>query len=202
MRTRFKPWAIALLSEHPELVINENNLDDSFLKSDNLSLELGAGKGDFIVQMAKKYPEKHFLAVEKCPTIAGIMLKKIIDQEISNLRVIPLDGELILKTLKSNSLNALYLNFPDPWPKKRHEKRRLFADRFLFEYYRLLKDNARLYFKSDNIELFNYAIESLSKTKFKRLSEVDNFIDAEIESEYEKRFKNLNIKINRLVYQK
>ena len=102
-------------------------------------------------------------------------------------------------------VHSIYLNFSDPWPKKRHEKRRLTYITFLNQYYRILKKGGRLYFKSDNDELYEYTKEELKLTKFKVVSDQENYqFDAETDfiTEYENKFRSAGKSIHRIILEK
>ena len=205
MRTKYKQWAVDLISEHPELVIQKVDLKDSFFKNDNLFVEIGSGKGDFIVSSALKNPNNSYLAVERVQTVAGMMCKKIIDSKIQNVRVFANDVALLFDQLPNECFKGIYLNFVDPWPKKRHEKRRLTFINFLNQYYRLLKKGGRLLFKSDNDGLYEYSLEEITLTKFRVISsEFDYLIDEKSDSmtEYERKFREKGQKIHRIVMEK
>ena len=204
MRTKFKRWAVDYLDEHPEVIIDKVNFDDAFFKDKKLHIEVGSGKGDFIIEMAKKYPSIAFIAIEKVKTVAGMLSKKIVDEKIPNVKCFPNDAAILFSTLKDESVDKFYLNFVDPWPKKKHAKRRLTYISFLNEYYRLLKKDSLLVFKSDNDSLFEFSLEEIEKSKFKlELAEFTyNFEESDAMSEYEAKFRQLNQPIHRIVLRK
>ena len=135
MRTKNKPWAKPYLEEHSDYSLSDEDLSSL----DNFYLEIGSGKGDFIVQMAEKFPDRYFLGIEKNFTCAAISLKKIVTKELKNVKFLCKDATEITKLFKDHSVNIIYLNFSDPWPKKRHAKRRLTSVSFLDEYKRVLR---------------------------------------------------------------
>lgn len=204
MRTKFKQWAVDLLRLHPEFVLDKIDLSNDFLKQP-LSVEFGSGKGDFIIGFSSLYPNEHFLAVEKVETVAGMMGKKIMEKECKNVAIFPHDASIVLSELPDNYLDRIFLNFVDPWPKKKHAKRRLTFHTFLNQYYRILKDGCALYFKSDNKGLFDFTLEEIKETKFKLELVDENYIlDAskDAESEYERKFRALNQPIYKIVLRK
>lgn len=205
MRTKFKQWAVDYLGEHPELVLEKNDFADDFFTKSKLAFEIGSGKGDFIVNIAKKNPKVHYLAIEKVKTVAGMMVKKIVDEQVSNVKVFANDASIIFNEIKDNFVDVIYLNFVDPWPKKKHAKRRLTFITFLNQYYRILKDDGLLIFKSDNDGLFEFSKEEITKTKFKVVAVEENYIFDEqndVMTEYETKFRNLNQNIHRLILKK
>ena len=202
MRTKYRQWAVDYLKEHPEVVFEQLNFDDAFFTEKPLRIEIGSGKGDFIVAIAKKNPNINYLAVEKVRTVAGIMAKKIVEEGITNVRVFPNDASIIFDEMKDNSIDEIYLNFSDPWPKKRHAKRRLTFMTFLNHYYRILKDEGKLIFKSDNDGLYEYTSEELFNTRFDVVSNEENYVfdeENDAMTEYEKKFRNKGQHIHRII---
>lgn len=205
MRTKFKQWAVDYLVEHPELVLEKVDFNDKFFTCKKLALEIGSGKGDFIVNIAKKNPDTNYLAIEKVKTVAGMMSKKIVDEQVPNIKVFADDVNILFDGLKDNSINLIYLNFVDPWPKKKHAKRRLTFITFLKQYYRILKPEGLLIFKSDNDGLFEYSLEEIINTEFKQISVDKDYVfdeENDVMTEYERKFRNLGKNINRFIYKK
>ena len=201
MRTKYKAWAKPFIDEHPEVGVSEEDL--SSLK--NFYLEIGSGKGDFLIQMASKYPKLTFIGVEKNVTCAGITAKKIFESGLTNAKIIFDDAINVLPNLNKGSVKTIFLNFSDPWPKKRHHKRRLTSNIFLDNYYRVLAKDGRLIFKTDNVDLFNDSLEYFIESKFKLISKTNNY-DGKDEfdacTEYERNFRDQNIEISRVIYEK
>lgn len=205
MRTKYKQWAVDYLDEHPEVVLNKFDVKNPFFSDKKIVIEIGAGKGDFIAAFSKANLDLNFLAIERVKTVAGIMAKKLVDQEVKNVLVFPYNAEVIFDEIKDGFVDSIYLNFSDPWPKKRHEKRRLTFIKFLEEYYRILKKGGKLYFKSDNDGLYEFTQEEIQKTKFKVLSNEEDYkFDASTDAmtEYENKFRTLGQKIHRIVLEK
>lgn len=204
MRTKFKQWAVDYLAEHPEIVIEKFDFSNPFFNK-KLNIEIGSGKGDFISSLSLKRKDESFVGVERVRTIAGIMAKKIVDLKIENVRVFPNDFQLAVDSIPDESFDTIYLNFVDPWPKKRHEKRRLTYPKFLEQYYRILRKNGRILFKSDNDGLYEYSVEQFETSKFKIISkEFDYQSDLENDAmtEYETKFRARNQKIHRIIVEK
>ncbi|MCQ3034829.1 MAG: tRNA (guanosine(46)-N7)-methyltransferase TrmB [Bacilli bacterium] len=203
MRNKYKQWAVDYLVEHPEIILMKENLDSIFVGKP-VCFEIGAGKGDFAIGMALKNPDKQFVAVEKVKTVAGIAAKKIQDLAVPNVLVYPCDIEELFESLKDESVDTLYLNFSDPWPKKRHAKRRLTYHTFLERYYRILKKGGELIFKSDNDSLYAFTLEEIQESKFKLISNDDNYqlLETDVPTEYELKFRAKGKNINRIVLRK
>lgn len=206
MRMKNKKWSIPFLNEHKEIALYEVSYDNELLKDfinhQPLYLEIGTGKGDFILNMAKNNPDAHFIGIEKSITCLAITAKKIVNEDIKNVLLIADDVNKVFAYLPQGSIDKLFLNFSDPWPKKRHEKRRLTYKTFLDEYKKILKSNGEIIMKTDNIDLFNYSIESFTSNGF--ILEHVNFdydgLDTnDVMTEYERFFRDEGTKINKLV---
>lgn len=198
MRTKFKAWTIPYLEEHQEYSLSDieiSSLDDFYL-------EIGSGKGDFIIQMSEKFPNRLFLGVEKNVTCAGITLKKIVEKELNNVKFLFRDGSEVIRLIKDHSVNKIYLNFSDPWPKKRHSKRRLTSVNFLEEYKRILKPYGNLVFKTDDIDLFNFSLEMFAEAGFKVVSSTYDYDGLDYDdavTEYQTKAVNKGVSIKRVV---
>lgn len=201
MRTHYKAWAKPFLDEHLEISIPLDeipNLKDFYL-------EIGSGKGEFLIKMAEKFPDKYFVGIEKNVTCAGITAKKMVEKEVKNAKLIYADASQILPLFKEESIKTIFLNFSDPWPKKRHHKRRLTSDLFLKQYLRVLPKGARLIFKTDNIDLFNDSLEYFENSEFKLISKTNNYLgedEFDTMTEYEEFFRNEGTPINRVIYER
>lgn len=201
MRTRYKAWAKPFLDEHPEISVSLEEIPS--LK--DFYLEIGSGKGEFLIKMAEKFPDKFFVGIEKDVTCAGITAKKMVEAKASNAKLIYADASQILPLLKEESVKTIFLNFSDPWPKKRHHKRRLTSEMFLKEYTRILPHKGRLIFKTDNVDLFNDSLEYFENSEFKLMNMTKNYLgDDEFDTmtEYEEFFRNEGTPINRVIYEK
>ena len=202
MRTKFKAWAEPFIKEHPEVMFSEEQLL-SFDKP--YYLEIGSGKGQFLMDMARKFPDKFFVGVERNVTCSGFTAKKLVEEEVSNAKLMFINAEVLMPKISDNSIDGIFLNFSDPWPKKRHHKRRLTAISYLNNYYRVLKCGGRLVIKTDNTDLFSFTIENIEQTKFKIIYQTNDYQEYdEFDSmtEYEKSFRDEGVSINRLVLEK
>ena len=201
MRTHFKAWAEPFINEHPEYSLT----DEEISQLEGFQLEIGSGKGEFLLRMANKFPNELFIGIEKNVTCAGISMKKLVENEINSAKLIYRDGGEIVKIIKDKAVKNIFLNFSDPWPKKRHYKRRLTSINFLNEYRRILADNGKIIFKTDNTDLFEYSIEMFKENNFNIVS-IDNNYDGsdlfDAQTEYEEYFRNEGTPINRLIVSK
>ena len=172
-----------------------------FKNNNPINLEIGMGKGDFIINMAQKYKNINFIGIEMYDSVILRAVQKLENKKIDNLKLICMDANLI-DEIFDKEISILYLNFSDPWPKARHEKRRLTSNRFLTKYDNIFSNTKTIYQKTDNDELFTYSLESLSNYgyKIKNVSldlKNSNYKD-NVLTEYEKKFNDLNINIKRL----
>lgn len=125
-----------------------------------IRVEIGMGKGQFIVEMAKRYPEINFIGIEKYDSVIVRALEKV--DELPNLRLIRMNA-LEIDEVFQKEISIIYLNFSDPWPKKRHHERRLTSQTFLKKYDSIFEDNPCIIQKTDNLSLFEYSLLSLSQ---------------------------------------
>ena len=168
-----------------------------FGNDNKICIEIGMGKGDFIKGISIEYPDVNFIGIEKYDSVMVRAIEKLDDVDIPNLRLIKMDAEGIDKVF-NKEIDTIYLNFSDPWPKDRHEKRRLTSHNFLKKYDNLFVGTKHIIFKTDNRKLFEYSIKSLTDYGYKINCisldlHSDNLIN--IETEYEKKFSALGYPI-------
>ena len=177
--------------------------DEDYIKRERLHLEIGCGKGSFICETAKRNPLISYIAVEKIGNVAVTALERAKADGITNIRFVIGDASGICEALGEASVERLYLNFSDPWPKKGYAKRRLTHRGFLEKYKRILKSNGAIFFKTDNRPLFDFSLEEFKESGF-RLEAVTNNLHASeyakdnIMTEYEANFSSQGIQINRV----
>lgn len=186
---------------HPEILCakpcqNIGKWHQVFQNDHPIHLEIGMGKGDFIIELATKNPQINYIGLEKFASVIVVALDKIVKSGLKNIILICDDASNLLETFAPNEIDKIYLNFSDPWPKNRHEKRRLTYNTFLEKYQKILKKDASLEFKTDNQGLFSFSLKSFNNHGwyFERLSldlhhEYDTTEIAK--TEYEKRFIGL-----------
>lgn len=201
MRLRNKPWAIKLVNEHPESVLQnpdpEQKIDwqRRFSNAHPIEIEVGSGKGRFITTLAERHPERNYVALEIQTTAAGIILRTKLEKHLNNLQILRGDAAEIDNFFGKDATDVIYLNFSDPWPKKRHEKRRLTYKNFLAKYKYVLKKDGQIQFKTDNSGLFAYSVQSMNNfgMHFDFVSvdlhhEKPEILEKNIETEYEHKF--------------
>ena len=180
-------------------------IDGSYSVDGELFLEIGCGKGAFITGLSKQYPNNKLLAVELVPDVLMMAMEKADREEVENVRFLNANAENIADIIPEGSVSRLYLNFSDPWPKKRNAKRRLTSPLFLERYKKILAPKGKIFFKTDNKGLFDYSLESfvnngysITDISFDLHSDIE-FSKDNIETEYEKNFSAKGFLINRLV---
>ncbi len=204
MRGRFKKWAEPYLSAHPEIAIHLIEQEDPFFKAP-LYLEIGAGKGDFALALVKENPSIHYLALERDISIAGTFAKKAVMQEATNLRIYPADFDNALPDLQGLKITRIFLNFSDPWPKKRHEKRRLTTLSRLKEMLSLLPIGGEIRIKTDNDGLYTFTLEQIELGKLNMILNQEDYASVDnddYQSEYERNFRALHKTIHRIILKK
>lgn len=208
MRVKHKKWAVPLMEAHPEMMTMDpasfkGRWQERFAKPQPLQVEVGMGKGQFIIGMAKAHPEINFIGLEIESTVAAIALKNALPEQLPNLTLVRGDGAGLDTYFEDGSIDRLYLNFSDPWPKTRHEKRRLTYKTFLANYQQVVKPGGGLEFKTDNQGLFEYSLTSLNNFGmifggvWLNLHESPEN-EGNVETEYEQRFASLGQPIYKL----
>ena len=190
-----------LIKNSEEYIGNWKSLFDN----DNpIYIEIGMGKGKFIIENALKYPDINFIGIEKYDSVIVRAIQKSNELELNNLKLIRLDV-INIDTIFDKEIDKIYLNFSDPWPKERHAKRRLTSNIFLDKYSKIFKNNYIIEMKTDNIDLFNYSVESLKNYGYV-IEYITNDLHSEnidnIETEYEHKFSSKGIKINKFIAKK
>ncbi len=205
MRGRFKKWAAPYLDEHDGVVLKEIKIDDPYFQAEKLYLEVGSGKGDFVLGLSTKR-EGNFLALERDVSISGILAKKVVESEISNIRVMNEDFDNVYEAINGKlKFDIIFLNFSDPWPKKKHWKRRLTTRVRLQNMMNILKDGGEIRIKTDNDDLYAFTKEEAETLPLEKLFDTDNYEYDDSDdamSEYERNFRSIGKNINRLVYRK
>lgn len=143
------------------------------VKYEKICLEIGIGKGQFIFESAKRHKENLYIGIELNKGVVSLACKKIKRMEdeagvvLDNLMVVDYNALELVNMFKEGQVDTIYLNFSDPWPKTKHEKRRLTSDAFLNVYKVLLKENCNIEFKTDNRRLFEYSLINMNKNNMK-----------------------------------
>lgn len=201
MRLRYKENAIPEMKENPYIFFNGEKLkgkwSEEFNNNRPIELEIGAGRGDFIKEIAKDKPDINFLALEVNTNAFVLASRKILDEEITNVRGLIADAENLENIFYKEEISKIYLNFSTPWPKRRHHKRRLSHERFLKRYENIIKKSGEIELKTDNEDFFDYSIKYFKDYGLDILN-IDRNLSEEKSlyiSEYEKKFRNKKMPI-------
>lgn len=169
-----------------------------------IHLEIGCGKGAFVIGMAKKHPEVQFIAMEKVHDVLMLAAERVAAEQLPNVLLLRGDAATLDTMFLPGDIDRIYLNFSDPWPKAKHAKRRLTAPAFLAQYRKLLGVGGQVHFKTDNRPLFDYSLEQLAGCGFS-LSELTYdlhnsvYMAENVVTEYERNFSEKGFSINRVV---
>ena len=181
----------------PEIFKNDKNLQGTLWR------EIGCGKGDFVCGMAERHPDVNFIALERIPDVAMLAMEKCKSRELANVRFIIGNVAKLWDVFSDHSVDRIYLNFSDPWPKAGHAKRRLTHRDFLEQYKRILKPGGAIFFKTDNRGLFDFSLDEFRECGFKLENLTYDLHNSEynadnIETEYERNFSAKGFSINRV----
>ena len=198
MRLKHIKDADIIIKKSSYLVSNPENYkgkwNEIFNNDNDIFVEIGTGKGKFIISLALENPNINYIGIEKYDTPLVSAVKKLEDINISNLKLICFDASNI-ENVFDKEISKIYLNFSDPWPKKRHEKRRLTSKNFLNKYYSLFKNKKIIELKTDNDDLYEYSLISFEENGYNITKTDTNYLD-KYTTEYEDKFllkdKNIN----------
>lgn len=198
MRLRNKPWAQEYIQAHPEVVIanpeaRKGKWHEEFGNSNPVHVEVGTGKGQFVIGMAKQNPHINYIGIELYDSVIVVALEKVLEQEsLPNLRLLNVNGKDLTEYFEKGDIGQVYLNFSDPWPKTRHAKRRLTHANFLTLYRDLMPEGGEVHFKTDNRGLFEYSLISMTdfgmQLKYVSLDLHVEEPEDNVRTEYEEKF--------------
>ena len=205
MRLKSKPWAKPLIAEHPEYV--QTDLDPFLPRPGfhHYALEVGTGKGDFIIGKSLQQPQTFFYGIERVTTVIAFALKKVLINKPLNIQLVLGDFAKASFSIADQFFDEIYLNFSDPWPKLRHHKRRLTALGNLQKMTRILKAKGKIFLKTDNLDLFMYSLGNLKQMSYNMIEIQKPYLQVEsndIMTEYESFFRKASEPIYRLIAQK
>ena len=165
MRLRHIPGAEEAIAQSPFVIHNPEELkgcwNQAFQESAPLHIEVGMGKGRFIMELAQSHPKLHFIGIERYSSVLLRALQKRQQLDLSNIFFLCVDAKNLDQFFAPGEVSRIYLNFSDPWPKDRHAKRRLTSPQFLTVYQKILAPDGAVEFKTDNRGLFEYSLESI-----------------------------------------
>ncbi len=205
MRQRNRKWAQPYLDANLKYMIRDFPVTEHlFLNDLPIHIEIGTGKGDFIVEMAKKNPNVNFIGIEMQTSVIALAVQKAEKEGLENIKFLVMDARLLTEKFTGIRFDRIYLNFSDPWPKARHEKRRLTSPKFLLTYKTFLTGDGEIWFKTDNKGLYEYSYLSFSENRWKIIENDDDYqlSKEDAMSEYEKKFRALSQPIYRIKVKK
>lgn len=180
-----------------------------YFKNDNpIRIEIGMGKGQFIYELARLNPDINYVGIEKYSSVLLRAIQKMEEEPLDNLIFIRMDAEEITDVFDKDEVDRIYLNFSDPWPKDRHAKRRLESRQFLARYKEILKSKGLIEFKTDNNDLFEFALEEINEEDWILVASTrDLHADAKLNegnimTEYEAKFSAAGNPINKYILQR
>lgn len=208
-RLRKNNSALKILELNPKFIPepskNKGIWNNLFENKNKIYLEIGAGKGRFIVETALNNPNINFIAIDKYETILIKLQKKILEKNVKNIYFFQADAKNLMEIFCDNEISKIYLNFSDPWPKYKHQKRRLTHLFFLNIYKNILSSNGDVEFRTDNNNLYKFTKETLIDNKINiKYNTSDLHNDEELFSnvmtEYERKFSLMGIKIKKICF--
>lgn len=171
MRLRHIPGAEEQIANNPYVVQHAEKYKGSwnqiFDNDHPIEIEVGMGKGKFIMELAAKNPHINYVGIERYSSVLLKALQKVADMNLSNIFFLCIDARELSDIFGDQEIHKIYLNFSDPWPKDRHAKRRLTSPEFMKVYHQILKSDGFIEFKTDNKGLFDYSLESIPKAGWK-----------------------------------
>jgi tRNA (guanine-N7-)-methyltransferase len=192
-----------------EFVIHEPELykgkwRELFDNHNSIHIEIGMGKGKFLIQLAINNPDINYIGIEKYSSVLIRAVEKRKELELSNLYFIRYDAEHINEIFDKGEIDQIYLNFSDPWPKDRHARRRLTSKEYLERYDKILSPNGEITFKTDNSDLFDFSLEQVTVAGWKIRNYTydlhhSEYTEGNVMTEYEEKFSSLGNPIHRLV---
>ena len=209
MRLRHIKGAEEEIAESPYVVQDPQSLKGrwhEFFGNDNpIRIEVGMGKGKFIMELAQMNPDINYVGIERYSSVLLRGLQKRAELELSNIYFMRIDALELTEVFAENEVERIYLNFSDPWPKDRHAKRRLTSKEFFARYNVILKADGRVEFKTDNRPLFDFSVESVKEAGWKLdavtydLHHDEELCQGNVMTEYEEKFSSKGNPIHKLI---
>ena len=211
MRLRNIPGSREAIAESRYVIHEEETRAGSwheiFGNDHPIYIEIGMGKGQFLMELARRNPDINYVGIEKYSSVLIRALEKMEEEEtpLPNICFIRMDAEDIVKVFAKHEVDRIYLNFSDPWPKARHAKRRLTSREFLARYEQILADDGVVEFKTDNKGLFEFSLEEVEAAGWKLLAHTFDLhnqaemMEGNVMTEYEEKFSSMGNPICKLI---
>lgn len=212
MRLRNIPGADDVIRKHPIAIKNETEKKGQWNKvfgNDNpIHIEIGMGKGQFLLTLAKQNPNINYIGIERYSSVLLRALEKFDTEEfmeLQNIRFICMDAFELPEVFSLGEVAKIYLNFSDPWPKSRHANRRLTSTRFFGQYDKVLAQNGVVEFKTDNRPLFAFSLEQVEEAGWRLLAHTfdlhndETMNEGNVMTEYEEKFSSMGNPIHKLI---
>ena len=212
MRLRHIPGAEEAIEQSPYVIQEPKEMkgkwDSVFENRNPIHIEVGMGKGRFIMELAQRNPQINYIGIERYSTVLLKALQKREQLPVSNICFMCIDAKELGEIFEKGEVEKIYLNFSDPWPKARHAKRRLTSTEFLARYEKVLVESGRVEFKTDNTELFNFSLEQVKEAGWALIAYTydlhhqEEMNEGNIMTEYEQKFSEKGNPINKLIAQR
>ncbi len=211
MRLRNIPGSQEVIQNHPIAIKNEaeckGKWNEIFRNPNPIYVEIGMGKGQFLMTLAKQNPEINYIGIERYSSVLLRALEKydLEEEKLSNIRFICMNAFELPNVFEAGEVAKIYLNFSDPWPKARHAGRRLTSTNFLAQYDKVLAKDGVVEFKTDNRSLFEFSLEQVEEGGWKLLEHTfdlhhdESMNQGNVMTEYEEKFSSLGNPIHKLI---
>lgn len=209
MRLRNIPGADEAIADSPhciqEPMAEKGRWHLIFGNENPIHIEIGMGKGQFIMQLAKEHPDINYIGIERYSSVLLRALQKMEIEPLPNIRFLCMDASIITEVFDKEEVAKIYLNFSDPWPKERHAKRRLTSWQFFERYDKILARNGVVEFKTDNDDLFAFSMEEVAEAGWTLdahtfdLHHDPVLNEGNVMTEYEEKFSSLGHPIHKLI---
>lgn len=212
MRLRNIPGADEVILNSPYCINDPSSLkgkwkSELFKNSNELHIEIGMGKGQFLTTLAQMNPDINYIGIERYTSVLLRAVQKVEEVDIPNLRFICIDAAEIESFFDKCEIDRIYLNFSDPWPKDRHAKRRLTSSTFLKRYNSILKKDGRIEFKTDNRDLFDFSVEEINNDSLWKIDAITydlhhdaSMNEGNVMTEYEEKFSSKGNPIFKVIF--
>lgn len=186
---------------------NKGKWKEVFGNAHPVHIEVGMGKGRFIMDMARLHPENNYIGIEMYDSVLlrAVQKREQLEEEIPNLYFVRMDARILPEVFEKGEVGRIYLNFSDPWPKERHAKRRLTSRQFLERYSEILSPQGRVEFKTDNRGLFEFSLEEVKEAGWKLeaytfdLHHEKEMMEGNVMTEYEEKFSSMGNPIHKMI---